>query len=363
MSIKIIIAGGGTGGHIFPAVAVANAIMQLQPGASILFVGAKGKMEMEKIPQAGYKIIGIDITGFNRHAIWKNFSLPFKLIKSFMKVHAIIKQFKPDAVFGVGGYSSYPVLRVAQLKGIKTYLHESNAFAGKSNVMLGKKATKIFVAAAGMDKFFPKNKIVISGNPVRKSIVHLVMSSADAKANFNLDSTKFTLLIIGGSLGAQSINEAIELGLERLLNNELQLIWQTGKPYAARAAAVSKGRTAIWVNEFISDMASAYAAADVVISRSGAMSVTELCFAAKPVIFVPYPFAAEDHQTANAMALVNQNAALLIPNDQVKNLLVDKVLELVSDKNKRQELSQNIKHLARANADETIANYIIDNAA
>ena len=232
---RIIIAGGGTGGHIFPAVAVANALKELDKNVSILFVGANGKMEMEKVPQAGYNIRGIDISGFDRGSIAKNFSLPFKIVKSFFQVRNIFKAFKPDAVFGVGGYSSYPVLRLAQLMKIKTFLHESNAFAGKSNMLLAQKAVKVFVATDGMEKFFPSKRIMITGNPVRGSIVENKVDMVKAKHSFGLEEDKVTVFAMGGSLGAKSINEAIDKGLDQILNSNLQLIWQTGKLYIDRS--------------------------------------------------------------------------------------------------------------------------------
>ncbi|HEX8358346.1 MAG TPA: UDP-N-acetylglucosamine--N-acetylmuramyl-(pentapeptide) pyrophosphoryl-undecaprenol N-acetylglucosamine transferase, partial [Segetibacter sp.] len=279
---RIIIAGGGTGGHIFPAIAIANAIMQQAPDTEILFVGARGKMEMEKVPQAGYKIEGLDIAGFNRSSLIKNIALPFKLIKSFLQVRQIVNQFKPDAVVGVGGYSSFPVLKHAQLKGIATFLHESNSFAGKTNIMLGKHATKVFVATDGMEKFFPKEKIKITGNPVRKAIAESTVNRSQAIHFFNLDESKLTVLAVGGSLGAKSINEALAGSLDAFETHNIQLIWQTGKTTAAEYKARAQGHSNIWASEFIAQMEMAYAAADVVISRSGAMAVTELCVSKKP---------------------------------------------------------------------------------
>ncbi len=294
MAKRIIIAGGGTGGHIFPAIAIANALKKLDSDIEILFVGAKGKMEMEKVPQAGYKIVGLDIAGFNRSSLIKNAGLPFKLIRSFWQVRNIFKQFTPHAVIGVGGYSSFPVLRFAQSKGIPTFIHESNSFAGKSNILLGKKATRIYVASDGMDSFFPAQKIKITGNPVRQSIVQAAIDPAEAKAFFGLSPQKQTVLVVGGSLGAKTINEAIDKNLDALTNANLQLIWQTGKPYAARAKQAAEGKENVWVNEFIAQMEKAYAAADIVVARSGAMTVAEICVVKRPVLFVPYPWKAVD---------------------------------------------------------------------
>src|SRR5687767_10800611 len=297
--LKIIIAGGGTGGHIFPAIAIANALKKLNEKNQILFVGAKGKMEMEKVPQAGYEIKGLDIAGFNRSSLIKNIGLPFKLVKSFMQVKNIIRDFKPDAAVGVGGYSSFPVLRYAQAKGIPTFIHESNSFAGKSNILLGKKVTMVFAGTQGLDKFFPSSRLMLTGNPVRKSIAESLVTRKEALSFFSLSEEKKTVLVVGGSLGARSINEAIDNGLEKLLQAGLQLIWQTGKSFAAKAAARAVENKSVWANEFITKMENAYAAADIVIARSGAMTVAEICVVQKPTVFVPYPFAAEDHQTVN----------------------------------------------------------------
>ncbi len=356
---NFIMAGGGTGGHIFPAVAIANAIKKLQPNANILFVGAKGKMEMEKVPQAGYKIEGLDIAGFNRSSLIKNIGLPFKLVKSFLQVRSIFKKFKPEAVIGVGGYSSFPVLRFAQSQGIKTFIHESNSFAGKSNMMLGKKATRIFVAIDGMEKFFPADKISISGNPVRASITNSNISRDEAIKFFGLDPAKKTVLSVGGSLGAKGINEALDKHIEEFGNNNFQLIWQTGKPYAERAKQVCAGKQNIWVNDFITQMEYAYAAADVIISRSGAMSVSEICVIKKPVVFVPFPFAAEDHQTVNAKKLVDRNAAMMVKDSEASEKLVPAIIELAKDEQKQNELKQNISKLAVTNADDIIAKEIL----
>ncbi len=355
MSRKIIIAGGGTGGHIFPAIAIAGALQRQSPGIELLFVGAKGKMEMEKIPQAGYRIEGIDIAGFNRSSLIKNIGLPFKLIKSFFQVKRIVKAFRPDAVIGVGGYSSFPVLRYAQAKGIPTFIHESNSFAGKSNILLGKKAIRIFVATDGMEKFFPKDRILITGNPVRSMIVRNRISREEAIRSFNLDPARTTVFSTGGSLGAKGINEAIAAGLEEFGNNDLQLIWQTGKPFAGQAASVSEGKANIWTRDFITQMEYAFSAADLVISRSGAMSIAELCVAKKPVVFVPFPFAAEDHQTANAKDLVNKEAALMIKDSDAKAQLVQTVIGLAKDDRRREELKENIGKLAVTDADQRIA--------
>jgi len=356
---KIIIAGGGTGGHIFPAIAIANALKNEQGDIDILFVGAKGRMEMEKVPQAGYPIEGLDIAGLNRQSLVKNLLLPYKLIISFWQVRRIINFFKPDAVIGVGGYASFPVLRYAQGKGIATFIHESNSFAGKSNILLGKKAIKIFVASDGMEKFFPKEKILVTGNPVRRSIADAKISRAEAIHFFGLSETKKTVLAIGGSLGARSINEALAAQIDVFAEHNLQLIWQTGKSMAEQYRQKGEGRKNIRVSDFIGEMEMAYAAADIVISRSGAMSVTELCVAGKPAVFVPFPLAAEGHQAANAMALVNKQAAILVKDSEAKEKLVKTVVELAGNEAWRQNLQTNIKALAINNADEVIAREIL----
>ena len=359
MNKKIIIAGGGTGGHIFPAVAIAHALRKLQPGIDILFVGAKGKMEMEKVPQAGYAIKGLDIAGFNRSSLIKNIGLPFKLIKSFWQVRSIIKTFQPDAVIGVGGYSSFPVLRYAQAQGIATFIHEANSFAGKSNILLGKKASKIFVATDGMEKFFPAAKIMITGNPVRQHIVNNIISRSEGIQFFGLEPAKKTIFVTGGSLGAKGINEAIDAGISAFTQNNVQLIWQTGKPYAEKASAIAVENKNIWANSFITQMEYAYAAADIVVSRAGAMTVAELCVAKKPVVFVPFPFAAEDHQTANAQNLVNKQAGLMIKDSEAREKLVQTVIALAKDEQQQQVLKENIGKLAITNADEVVAKEIL----
>ena len=357
--LRIIIAGGGTGGHIFPAVAIANAIKHMRPDADILFVGAKGKMEMEKVPQAGYKIEGLDIAGFNRSSLIKNIGLPLKLVKSFFQVKKIFKKFKPVAVIGVGGYSSFPVLKFAQSQGIKTFIHESNSFAGKTNIMLGKNATIIFVAIDGMEKFFPASKIVISGNPVRSSITNNQISREKAIQFFGLDPQKKIVLSVGGSLGAKSINEALDNHITEFEKNNLQLIWQTGKPFAEKGKQAGAGKANIWVSDFINQMEYAYAAADVVISRSGAMSVGELCVMKKPVLFVPYPFAAEDHQTVNAKKLVDRDAALMIKDSEAAEKLVTTIIALAKDEQRQAELKYNISKLAIADAAEVVAREVL----
>jgi UDP-N-acetylglucosamine--N-acetylmuramyl-(pentapeptide) pyrophosphoryl-undecaprenol N-acetylglucosamine transferase len=359
MTKRIIIAGGGTGGHIFPAIAIANALKQKVPGAEILFVGAKGKMEMEKVPQAGYVIEGITIAGFNRSSLIKNFGLPLKLVKSYFEVRRIMADFMPDAVIGVGGYSSFPVLRYAQSKGIPTFIHESNSFAGKSNKLLGKRAVKIFVAAEGMERFFPADRLIITGNPVRSNIVNSHISREDGVVFFGLDTSRKLVLVTGGSLGARGINEAIDAHIGEFAANNVQLVWQTGRPYAARAKEIAAGKSNIWTGEFIPQMEYAFAAADAVVSRAGAMAIAELCVVKKPVVFVPFPFAAEDHQTVNAQLLVARHAGLMVKDDEAKDKLVPAVIGLVKNESLQQELKQHIGELAVTDAGSRIADEIL----
>ncbi|HTQ28091.1 MAG TPA: undecaprenyldiphospho-muramoylpentapeptide beta-N-acetylglucosaminyltransferase [Puia sp.] len=357
--IRIIIAGGGTGGHIFPAVAIAHALKRLRPDIDILFVGAKGKMEMERVPQAGYRIEGLDIAGFNRSSLIKNIGLPYKLLKSFFQVKRILRVFRPDAVLGVGGYSSFPVLRYAQARGVPTFIHESNSFAGRSNILLGQKATKIFVATDGMEKFFPAEKLMITGNPVRRNIADNSIGREQGIRFFNMNPSRKTVLVMGGSLGAKSINEATDAGIAELAKVQAQLIWQTGKAYVVRAAERAVDNKHIWVNDFITKMEYAFAAADVVVARAGAMTIAELCVVGKPALLVPYPFAAEDHQTANAQNLVQKNAAILIRDAEAKQKLIPTLLALLADEARQRELAENIGRLAVKDADQVIAHEIL----
>jgi UDP-N-acetylglucosamine--N-acetylmuramyl-(pentapeptide) pyrophosphoryl-undecaprenol N-acetylglucosamine transferase len=359
MSKRLIIAGGGTGGHIFPAIAIAQSFQQLLPDVVILFVGAKGKMEMEKVPQAGYKIEGLDIVGFNRTAIWKNISLPFKLLKSMFKARRIVKTFKPDAVIGVGGYSTYPVLKAAQSLGIPTFIHEANSFAGKSNILLAKRARKVFTGTSGMERFFPAEKIVVTGNPVRKLVYAEQIDPLTARASFGLKENLLTVLVVGGSLGAKSINEAIAAGIDKIRKEDVQLIWQTGKNFIDLAKQAGHTHSGVWIQAFIQEMGKAYAAADLIVSRAGAMSVAEIALVGKPVIFVPYPFAAEDHQTANANHLVKGHAAMMIPDKEAATQLVNQVLVLAKDEEKKKLLIKNIQSFAIADADQRVADEII----
>jgi UDP-N-acetylglucosamine--N-acetylmuramyl-(pentapeptide) pyrophosphoryl-undecaprenol N-acetylglucosamine transferase len=359
MAQRIIIAGGGTGGHIFPALAIANALRKEDPLTEILFIGAKGKMEMEKVPQAGYRIEGLDIAGFNRSSLIRNMGLPVKLVKSFLQVRGIFRDFRPDAAIGVGGYSSFPVLRYAQQRGIRTFLHESNSFAGKANIMLGRKATRIYVATDGMEKFFPADRIEITGNPVRRSIEESHIGREEAIRFFGLDPQRITVLSVGGSLGAKSINEAIRKDIAQFGEAGLQLIWQTGKPFAEEGRAAAEGRPHIWADPFITQMEYAYAAADLVISRAGAMAIAELCITGKPAVLVPFPHAAEDHQTVNARKLADKEAGILITDAEALVKLVPTVVALAGDEDMRKALGSRIGQLAVRHADEVIARSIL----
>jgi len=360
MSARIIIAGGGTGGHIFPAVAVGHALQRLQPGTKLLFVGAKGRMEMEKVPQEGFQIIGLDIAGFNRSHLLKNISLPYKLLKSQWAAHKILHDFRPDAVLGVGGYASFPVLRAAQAKGIPTIIQEQNSFAGKSNQLLGRRATRICVAYENMERFFPAGKILLTGNPVRKTIAQSTLSRETGQAWLGLNAQKQTLLFVGGSLGARSINQAVSAHLQEMVAMGIQVIWQTGRDYfeTAQALAAPFGE-AVKVFDFIRQMEYAYAAADAIVSRAGALAIAELSIVAKPVLFVPYPFAAEDHQTSNAQALVAHNAALMTKDNDLMQDLMHKLHILLQDHAAREVMHQNLKSFAIADADERIAREIL----
>ncbi|PLK45981.1 undecaprenyldiphospho-muramoylpentapeptide beta-N-acetylglucosaminyltransferase [Emticicia sp. TH156] len=358
---KIIISGGGTGGHIYPAVAIANELKAKDPGIEILFVGAEGKMEMEKVPKAGYKIIGLPIAGFNRSNMLANLGLPFKLLRSLWKTYQIIKDFKPDAAIGVGGYASGPTLIMANFLNVPTLIQEQNSFAGVTNKNLAKKARKICVAYPGMERFFPKEKIVLTGNPVRKDILETASKRQQALAHFKLNDDRKVLLIIGGSQGARTINESILAGLNDLISNDLQIIWQTGKLFIdkARAAVDALQTSRVYVSDFIYEMDLAYAAADLVVSRAGALSVSELCLTAKPSILVPFPAAAEDHQTHNALNLVNANAAWCVKDAEAREKLVDQVIALADDPKTMNELSRNIKTLGKPNAGQEIAEEVL----
>ena len=360
--LRIIISGGGTGGHIFPAVSIANAIKEQRPDAEILFVGAEGRMEMHRVPAAGYPIKGLPIAGFNRKNLLKNIPVLIKLFKSQQLAKTIIKEFKPHAAVGVGGYASGPTLKVAGNMGIPTLLQEQNSYAGVTNKLLAKQAHKICVAYEGMERFFEKEKIILTGNPVRQDLLNHSISKADAIKSFGLDPNKKTILILGGSLGARTINNCIIENLDKIKNSDVQFIWQTGKIYIeeAKASVAKFGELPmLHVTDFISDMATAYCAADLVISRAGAGSISEFCLLQKPVILVPSPNVAEDHQTKNALALVNKNAALYVKDMEAKELLLDKAIEAVKQPDLLKNLSKNITELAFTDSANIIAKEVI----
>ena len=361
-NLRIIISGGGTGGHIFPAISIANAIKQLEPTANILFVGALGRMEMQRVPDAGYDIKGLPVCGFDRKHLWKNIKVLYKLWQSRRLAKAIIKEFKPNAAVGVGGYASGPTLNQCASLGVPYLIQEQNSYAGVTNKLLAKRASKICVAYEGMDRFFPSDKIILTGNPVRQNILQNNISKADARKAFQLDSEKKTILIIGGSLGARTINESILQHLSDIRNSDVQFIWQTGKVYKEAIAKQLEGEEPLanlHVTDFISDMASAYAAADMVISRAGASSISEFCLLGMPVILVPSPNVAEDHQTKNALALVNKQAAVYVKDAEAPEKLINTALSIINDESKLNELHQNILGMALKNSAERIAEEVL----
>lgn len=361
--LRIIISGGGTGGHIFPAVSIANAIKELRPDAEILFVGAEGRMEMRRVPDAGYKIIGLPVAGFDRKRLWRNFAVLIKLARSQWKARTIIKEFRPQVAVGVGGYASGPTLKTAGMMGIPTLIQEQNSYAGVTNKLLAKKAHKICVAYHGMEKFFPAEKILMTGNPVRQNLLARPVSREDAIRSFALDPAKKTILILGGSLGARTINNAILAGLSQIGEaKDIQFIWQTGKLYHAEITRRMKEEGEVpnlYVTDFIKDMAAAYAAADLVISRAGAGSISEFCLLGKPVMLVPSPNVAEDHQTKNALALVNKEAAIYIKDSEAEEKLITTALTEILDQDKLHGLSKNITKLALPDSATVIAKEVI----
>lgn len=361
MANKVIISGGGTGGHIFPAIAIANALRHIEPDIEILFVGAQGKMEMEKVPAAGYAIVGLDIQGFNRSSLLKNIALPFKMIKSLLKARRIIKNFKADVAVGVGGYASGPTLMMANLMGVPTLIQEQNSFAGKTNMSLGKRAQKICVAYEGMQRFFPRDKVMLTGNPIRRSSVDIEGKKGDALVNFGLEGGKKTILVTGGSLGAGTLNDCIKNNIEKLNSAGVQVIWQCGGYYIDKLNAELAGNlpNSIKMTAFLQKMDYAYAAADLIIARAGAGTISELCVVGKPVILVPSPNVAEDHQTKNAMALVNKGAAKMVKDSEARDILVDEVLALLKNEATCELLAENIKTLALLDADAVIAGEVL----
>lgn len=359
--IKVLVSGGGTGGHIFPAISIANAIKNKCPNADILFVGAENRMEMEKVPAAGYPIIGLPISGFDRKHLLKNIKVLFRLFKSIRLADKTVKSFSPDIAVGVGGYASGPTLWAAARRGIPTLIQEQNSYAGVTNKLLASKAKAICVAYENMDRFFPKDRIILTGNPVRQELQNDTINREEAIRFFNLDPSKKTILVIGGSLGARTINNSIAAGIEKIPQN-IQLIWQSGKGYDTQAqkALEEKKPENIKQMPFISRMDMAYKAADLVISRAGASSISELCLLGKPVILIPSPNVAEDHQTKNAQALSTKNAALMIRDCDAQNLLIDKALKTVQDETSLKNMSDNISKMAQRDSATRIADIIFE---
>lgn len=355
--LKFILSGGGTGGHIYPAISIANELKSRFPDAEFLFVGAKDKMEMQKVPQAGYKIEGLWIAGLQRKLTLQNMMFPFKLISSLWKSRQIINKFKPDVVIGTGGFASGPLLQVANSRNIPTVVQEQNSFPGITNKLLSKKANKICVAYENLERFFPKDKIVFTGNPVRQDLLEIDNKKSEAIAHFNLNANKKTLLILGGSLGARRINQLIEKELEFIQSNDVQVIWQCGKFYFEEYKKYNNNN--VQVVAFIDRMDLIYAAADFVISRAGASSVSELCLVGKPTIFIPSPNVAEDHQTKNAKAIVDKKGAILLKENELDEKFETTFSNLISDESLQKELSQNIKSLAKPNATKDIVEEIL----
>ena len=360
--LRIIISGGGTGGHIFPAVSIANAIRAKYPEAKILFVGALGRMEMQRVPAAGYEIVGLPISGFNRKNMLKNVVVLYRIWKSQQMAKKIIRKFNPMAAVGVGGYASGPMLNQCTKMGIPCLIQEQNSYAGVTNKILSKKVDRICVAYDGMERFFPADKIVKTGNPVRQALLDTKLTKAEALKSFGLSEDKKTILIVGGSLGARTVNESVLQNLDMIKESGVQFIWQTGKYYNASIMAELKQRgtvPSLHVTDFISDMGAAYKAADLVISRAGASSISEFCLIGKPVILVPSPNVAEDHQTKNAMALVNKNAALYVKDADAPAEVVKLALQTVKDDARLKELSENILKLALPDSADIIANEVV----
>ena len=361
--LRVIISGGGTGGHIFPAVSIANAVKTLCPDAKILFVGAEGRMEMQRVPAAGYEIKGLPIQGFDRKNLLKNIKVLYKIWKSQRMARKIINSFQPQVAVGVGGYASGPTLNMAAAKGIPCLIQEQNSYAGVTNKLLAKKAAKICVAYEGMERFFPAEKILLTGNPVRQQLLETTVSKEDALRTFGLQPQKKTILLVGGSLGARTLNESVMQHLETIRQSDIQLIWQTGKYYSAQIteqlAKVGKPENMV-VTDFISDMGAAYKAADIVVSRAGAGSISEFCLLGKPVILVPSPNVAEDHQTKNALALVNREAALYVKDSEATKILIPLAIDTVKDSAKLSSLHEHILKMALPDSAEIIAKEVIN---
>ncbi|MFK8044060.1 MAG: undecaprenyldiphospho-muramoylpentapeptide beta-N-acetylglucosaminyltransferase [Crocinitomicaceae bacterium] len=357
---RVIISGGGTGGHIFPAIAIANAVKAKYPNCDILFVGAEGKMEMEKVPQAGYEIVGLPIRGLQRKLTLSNLSFPFKLIASLWKAKRIVRKFKPDIAIGVGGYASAAIVRMAASTGVPTLVQEQNSYPGITNKWLAKKAKTICVAYDGLERFFPKEKIIKTGNPVRNEVVQIANKKDEALTHFGLKPNKKTLLVVGGSLGARTINNSLKANIQSLIDADIQVIWQCGKFYFEdlKPLQAQLPSETVFINDFIFKMDLAYAAADYIVSRAGAMSVSELCLIGKPTILVPSPNVSEDHQTKNAMALVDAEAAILVKDADAQVELIPEIIDLHKNVDQQMSFSRQIKTLGIDNAPERIVEEI-----
>lgn len=357
-SYKILVSGGGTGGHIFPALSIANALVRRDANTEVLFVGAENRMEMERVPAAGYKIIGLPVSGFDRRRLWRNVKVLYRLFKSMRLAKKVLREFTPDIAIGVGGYASGPMLKAAQKRGIPTLIQEQNSYAGVTNKLLAQKADAICVAYDNMQRFFPSEKIIMTGNPVRSDILNVKHSQSEAKTLLGFDPDRPLVLVVGGSLGARTINDSMALALDKITAAKASVLWQTGKLYAAECCPKAQGYQTVKALPFISDMGIAYRAADIIVSRAGASTISELQLLGKPAILVPSPNVAEDHQRKNAQALADKNAAVMILDADCRNRLADEVVALLSNEDQRNQMSENVLKMALRDADEKIVDTI-----
>lgn len=357
-SYKILVSGGGTGGHIFPALSIANALVRRDANTEVLFVGAENRMEMERVPAAGYKIIGLPVSGFDRRRLWRNVKVLYRLFKSMRLAKKVLREFTPDIAIGVGGYASGPMLKAAQKRGIPTLIQEQNSYAGVTNKLLAQKADAICVAYDNMQRFFPSEKIIMTGNPVRSDILNVKHSQSEAKTLLGFDPNRPLVLVVGGSLGARTINDSMALALDKITAAKASVLWQTGKLYAAECCPKAQGYQTVKALPFISDMGIAYRAADIIVSRAGASTISELQLLGKPAILVPSPNVAEDHQRKNAQALADKNAAVMILDADCRNRLADEVVALLSNEDQRNQMSENVLKMALRDADEKIVDTI-----
>ncbi len=357
--LRVLVSGGGTGGHIFPALAIANALRRRNPEAEILFVGAEGRMEMERVPAAGYDVVGLPVAGFDRKRLWRNFGVLVKLWRSMRRARKVLADFKPDVAVGVGGYASGPMLKAAQRRGIPTLIQEQNSYAGVTNKLLAAKASAICTAYPDMERFFPADRIVLTGNPVRAELLKCTLTQEQAKESLGFDGRKPLVFITGGSLGARSLNDAVAASLQRIVDAGVQVMWQTGKLYIDRFAPVADGLEGVKAMPFVADMATAYRAADLVVARAGAGTISELQLLGKASVLVPSPNVAEDHQTKNAMALSTHDAAVMIPDRDVSARLADEVTGLLADGEMRRSLERNVAAMAMTDSDERIVDQLL----